>query len=180
MLAGMRQVVQYKLQPGQLNCAPPSRRWCHRAAPTRHQRATGVITSPHTRQRSERTNDIAHAPFWRVPVSLWCLKVLPLLGSRGGAVTFTRELGPVRIHTAQGQRAASAGQRVRLRERGRSIYIGASPIAPDLSSRCRVSAIAPPLEREELIHTPLDLHPAAPLAPRELSPFIADRPHESV
>ena len=66
MLAGMRQVVQCKLQPGQLNCAPPSRRWCHRAAPTRHQRATGVITSPHTRQRSERTNDIAHAPFWRV------------------------------------------------------------------------------------------------------------------
>ena len=65
MLAGMRQVVQCKLQPGQLNCAPPSRRWCHRAAPTRHQRATGVITSPHTRQRSERTNDIAHAPFWR-------------------------------------------------------------------------------------------------------------------
>ena len=37
----------------------------HRAAPTRHQRATGVITPPHTRQRSERTNDIAHAPFWR-------------------------------------------------------------------------------------------------------------------
>ena len=46
--------------------AAPSRRWCNRAAPTRHQRATGVSPSPHTRQRSERTNDIANAPFWRI------------------------------------------------------------------------------------------------------------------
>ena len=65
MLAGMRQVVQSMLQHGQWNFAPPSRCWCHRAAQTRHQRATGVSTSPHTRQRSERTTDIANAPFWQ-------------------------------------------------------------------------------------------------------------------
>ena len=34
MLAGMRQVVQSMLQPGQMNFATPSRRWCNRAAPT--------------------------------------------------------------------------------------------------------------------------------------------------
>ena len=53
-----------------LNVAPPSRRWRHRAAPTRHQRATCISTSLHTRQRSERTNDIANAPFWRLAWSI--------------------------------------------------------------------------------------------------------------
>ena len=58
------------LQPGQRRFAAPSHRWCRRAAPTRHHRATGVSTSPHTQQRSERTNDIANAPFWLIHVSL--------------------------------------------------------------------------------------------------------------
>ena len=40
-------------------------------------------------------------------------RVVHVLGSRGDAVTFTRESGPVRIHTAQGHSAASAGQRVK-------------------------------------------------------------------
>ena len=32
---------------------------------------TGVSTSPHTRQRSERTNDIANAPFWEKNQSVY-------------------------------------------------------------------------------------------------------------